>query len=48
MNHIHVSFLTILTWIFTALIVIPAWRLSAILLREKPIGQALAFDGFGF
>jgi uncharacterized membrane protein (DUF373 family) len=48
MNHIHVSFVSVLTWIFTALIVIPLWRTAAIMLREKPIGQALAYDGFGF
>lgn len=48
MNHIHVSGLDLLKWVFVALIVIPFWRTAALLWRDKPIGQALAYDGFGF
>ena len=48
MNHIHVSIITVLTWIFTAMIVGPAWRIIAIMNSNKAWGQALAFAGPGF
>lgn len=41
-GHIHISGISVLTWTFTAMIVLPALHLAAIYLHNTPFGQALA------
>lgn len=43
-GHVHISWVGVLAWMFTALIVLPPLHVLAIWLADTPFGQALAFS----